>query len=239
MEVIHPTLQKPAQVVGVLARELLPKSFDFDITSVRKLCTFTPKDNDAIVHLAPGGGELIAVVGTTVNITYVTGLSTVASIAALVTGLPAAAALVSVSGDLGTFTATNTVTLDLWEDRPIPPALAYILDDDGNVVPMSGSSFTITAVVTPDRDNAYRCVVVDLGVVHAAPGLLHAIAGRNLSVVFTDGNFNLRLNAAASDPISQSPTDHGAWDNTDITQFYVENVAQLGKTAIIYVGQKV
>lgn len=136
MEVIHPRLNKPVPVVGVLARELLPKSFDFDVTAARKLCTFTPKGNDAIVNLTPGAAEAIGVVGATVNITYVTGASTVASIAALVAGSPAADALVSVSGDAGTFTTAASVTLDLWEDRPIPPVLAYVLDADGNVVPM-------------------------------------------------------------------------------------------------------
>jgi hypothetical protein len=109
----------------------------------------------------------------------------------------------------------------------LPAGTKHVLrgDKQGNII------------VSPD--NAYRCIPVNLAVANPAPGLLHAVPGRDLAVVFTDGNFNLRFNAAGSDPIQQTAADHGSWENTEFTQFYVENLAQPGKTAILYVGQRV
>lgn len=96
-------------------------------------------------------------------------------------------------------------------------------------------------IISPD--NSYDCVTVALSPAALVPteilsgGL--SIAGRDLAVVFTDGTFDLRLNAAASPAIPQSPTDHGSWDNTVFTKIFMSYANQPGKTAVLYVGKRV
>jgi hypothetical protein len=199
-----------------------------------------PKDNDIAVVTVPGGAEGVVVTGSIVTVTFVAAASTPVSLQAVVAADPVAKLLLSIDGPATAIPATYPGgTYPLFTRRPIPPVLMNIVDGDGNVVPFSGKSISIAVTVPADRDNTYKCLAVDLGVARAAPGLLFLFAGRNLSIVSTDGNFILKFNTNASDAIPQTPSDHGSFENTEFTRFYIENLAQPGKTAHIYIGQKV
>lgn len=247
MDVIDPNLRKPFSVIGVMAKYLEAREVVYVTGPSPVSLWLRPKDNDisAVLNPVPGGPESVIVVGAQVTVDFDPGVSTPVSLQAVVSALPAADALMAIDGGVTPIPATFVGgTWDLYLLRPIVPALMHVIDGDGDAVPFSGKSISIAVTVAPDRDNAYDCVSVDLGVARAAPGVEitkggGSLVGRNLSVVSTGGDFDLKFNSNANDAIPQTVADHGAFEGTDFLKVFMTNIAQPGKTAVLYVGKKV
>lgn len=241
MQVIHPDLQKPVQVVGAIARHMATKRFLYDAGPPAKYLIFSPKDVDCKVTLNSAGAENITVAGETVTIDFVQAVSTLASLQALIAGDAAAAALIDLTGDAGTLPVTFAGgTKELFELRPVSTSLMFVIDDDGNVVPFSGDSISVTVNAVMELDNAYEMKSVDLGVLRAGLTEVWAGSARTLIIWELDGDCSISFDAASNEiPLKSRPVgDRDGWSR-EYVKIFVKNVAQVGKTLLMYIGKKV